>query len=198
MQWREWSGYFAAQRLRRLPRHRVQRDPRSGRPHRRSPLYKYERPRPRRAPARRPGHHPRRDEAQGRAVYYTPVVRRGRQGRRRRHDPPARRGRASAGRPPIPSTAGCTMNAAGLDVDDRGRQPRPTAAVALQGPCSRDVLERGDRASRSRTCATSAGGATSIGRRRTVEVESRTGYTGDLGYELWIPAERAGRRLGSR
>ena len=25
---------------------------------------------------------------------------------------------------------------------------------------------------------------------------SRTGYTGDLGYELWIPAEQRGRGLG--
>ena len=31
MQWREWAGYFASSVVRRLPRHRVQRDPRGGR-----------------------------------------------------------------------------------------------------------------------------------------------------------------------
>jgi aminomethyltransferase len=53
-----------------------------------------------------------------------------------------------------PQSAGCTLNAAGLDVDDRrrdraGRRPR------LQGPFSRAVLEAAAE-SRSRTCATSA------------------------------------------
>ena len=37
MQWREWAGYYASLRVRRLPRHRVQRDPRGGRGHRRQP-----------------------------------------------------------------------------------------------------------------------------------------------------------------
>lgn len=63
-----------------------------------------------------------------------------------------------------------------------------TAALAVQGPRSRDVLDEatdgaieGLRFFRV-THATIAG----------VPVEiSRTGYTGDLGYELWIPADRA-------
>ena len=63
MQWREWSGYFARQRLRRLPRHRVQRDPRGGRADRRQPALQVRGRGPRRAPAGRPGDHPGRDEA---------------------------------------------------------------------------------------------------------------------------------------
>ena len=62
------------------------------------------------------------------------------------------------------------------------------AAIALQGPLARKVLEAatgepfGDlRYFRRRPAA--LGGI-------PVDV-SRTGYTGDLGYELWIPAERA-------
>ncbi len=80
-----------------------------------------------------------------------------------------------------------TMNAAGLDVAIED-VTEAVAALALQGPFSRAVLEAatgedfGDlRYFRRR--------ASKIGR-TTIDV-SRTGYTGDLGYELWIPAERA-------
>ena len=81
-----------------------------------------------------------------------------------------------------------TQNAAGLDVtiEDVTEQ---VAALALQGPLSRAVLEAatgedfGDlRYFRRR--------ASKLG--RTAIDVSRTGYTGDLGYELWIPAEHAG------
>jgi aminomethyltransferase len=84
-----------------------------------------------------------------------------------------------------------TLNARGLDVaiDDVTEQ---IAAVALQGPLSRGVLEEATeepfgelRYFRRRPTTLR------IGRKR-IEVEvSRTGYTGDLGYEVWIPAERA-------
>jgi aminomethyltransferase len=79
------------------------------------------------------------------------------------------------------------MNAHGLDVDVRDVS-ESVAAVALQGPLSRDVLEAATGASfadlryfRRRT-ATIAGIPIDV---------SRTGYTGDLGYELWIPADYA-------
>jgi aminomethyltransferase len=79
------------------------------------------------------------------------------------------------------------MNAAGLDVriEDVSEQ---VAAIALQGPKAREVLEEatgqpfedlryfGRRASK-------------IGR-VTVDV-TRTGYTGDRGYELWMDASNA-------
>jgi aminomethyltransferase len=80
-----------------------------------------------------------------------------------------------------------TQNAAGLDVaiEDVSEQ---VAALALQGPFSRAVLEAatgedfGDlRYFRRR--------ASKLG--KTAIDVSRTGYTGDLGYELWIPAEHA-------
>ena len=83
------------------------------------------------------------------------------------------------------------MNAAGLEVtiDDATEQ---TAAVALQGPQSRAVLETATGESfadlgyfRRRRASIKAG-------RKKVAIDvSRTGYTGDLGYELWIPAEQA-------
>src|SRR5439155_11500907 len=97
-----------------------------------------------------------------------------------------------------------SMNAAGLDVriDDVSRE---LAALALQGPFSRAVLEaatgedwRDLRYFRRRPGA--IGGI-------PIDV-TRTGYTGDLGYELWVAAERAvdlwdalfdaGRRFGLR
>ena len=80
-----------------------------------------------------------------------------------------------------------TMNSAGLDVEIADVSEH-LAAVALQGPCSRAVLESATGESFAdlryfrRRPASIAG----------VEIDvSRTGYTGDLGYELWIPAEAA-------
>ncbi|MEK6721066.1 MAG: aminomethyltransferase family protein [Chloroflexota bacterium] len=83
------------------------------------------------------------------------------------------------------------LNSRGLDVavDD---ESETTAALALQGPLSRAVLEAATgedlsdlryfrrRASRVR-----------LGRKRIPVDVSRTGYTGDLGYEVWIAADRA-------
>ena len=79
------------------------------------------------------------------------------------------------------------QNSAGLDVTIT-EETEATAALALQGPLSRDVLE----------AATGESFADlRYFRRRPSKVGkiaidvSRTGYTGDLGYELWIPIEGA-------
>ena len=79
------------------------------------------------------------------------------------------------------------MNATGLDVqiDDVSES---TAALALQGALSREVLEAATRQDWA--------DVRYFGRRRSeiggVEVDvTRTGYTGDRGYELWLPAEGA-------
>ena len=79
------------------------------------------------------------------------------------------------------------LNARGLDaqIEDVSED---MAAIALQGPLSRAVLE----------AATGEGWA-DLGyyRRRAAKVGripidiSRTGYTGDLGYELWVDASKA-------
>ncbi len=80
-----------------------------------------------------------------------------------------------------------TMNATGLSVDVEDVSER-TAAIALQGPWSRAVLAAAtgetfeDLRYFRRRGTTIAGAAIDV---------SRTGYTGDLGYELWIPADRA-------
>lgn len=79
------------------------------------------------------------------------------------------------------------MNAVGLDVtiDDVSER---TAALALQGPLSRAVLEQVSPADVStlryfRLVHTTV---------REIPVTiSRTGYTGDLGYEIWVDAEHA-------
>jgi len=83
------------------------------------------------------------------------------------------------------------MNAAGLDVtiDDVSER---SAAVALQGPQARAVLEAATGESfadlgyfRRRASAIKAG-------RKAIAIDvSRTGYTGDLGYELWVAADQA-------
>jgi aminomethyltransferase len=80
-----------------------------------------------------------------------------------------------------------TQNAAGLDVRVED-VTEAVAALALQGPYSRAVLDAatgesfGDLRYFRRRAARIAGVAIDV---------SRTGYTGDLGYELWIPAESA-------
>ena len=79
------------------------------------------------------------------------------------------------------------QNSAGLDVAIT-EETEATAALALQGPLSRDVLE----------AATGQSFADlRYFRRRPSKIGkvaidvSRTGYTGDLGYELWIPTKGA-------
>jgi aminomethyltransferase len=80
-----------------------------------------------------------------------------------------------------------TQNAAGLDVTVED-VTEELAALALQGPFSRDVLEAATGEDFSdlryfrRRASTIAGTPIDV---------SRTGYTGDLGYELWIPADAA-------
>jgi aminomethyltransferase len=81
------------------------------------------------------------------------------------------------------------LNARGLAVEIE-EITESVAALALQGPLSRGVLEAATGESFEdlryfrRRSATIAGVAIDV---------SRTGYTGDLGYELWIPARRATR-----
>ena len=79
------------------------------------------------------------------------------------------------------------LNATGLDVAVEDVTDE-LAALALQGPRSRELLERVTGRDWSdvryyRRRATSIGGF-------DVDV-TRTGYTGDLGYELWVEAGRA-------
>ncbi len=84
-----------------------------------------------------------------------------------------------------------TLNSAGLDVRIED-ETEAVAAIALQGPFSREVLEAATGESfadlgyfRRRPAHIR------VGRRRVAVDVSRTGYTGDLGYEVWIPASDA-------
>ena len=88
-----------------------------------------------------------------------------------------------------PQSRWLRMNSRGLDVKVEDLSGK-LAALALQGPLSRAVLEAATEESFAdlgyfrRRSSTLAGAAIDV---------SRTGYTGDLGYELWIPATRAVR-----
>ena len=80
-----------------------------------------------------------------------------------------------------------TLNAAGLDVQVEDVS-ESLAALALQGPFSRAVLE----AATGETFEDLRYFRRRASRIAGVDIDvSRTGYTGDLGYELWIPAESA-------
>jgi aminomethyltransferase len=86
-----------------------------------------------------------------------------------------------------PSLRWLHLNAGGLDVTIEDASER-VAAIAVQGPTSRAVLQAAcdaeiDTLRYFRMTEGAIAGA-------PVHV-SRTGYTGDLGYEVWVPAERA-------
>jgi aminomethyltransferase len=79
------------------------------------------------------------------------------------------------------------MNARGLDVTIEEDTDR-VAALALQGPLARDVLDAltGESFADLRYFRRRS---SKVG---TLDIDvSRTGYTGDLGYELWADADRA-------
>jgi aminomethyltransferase len=103
-----------------------------------------------------------------------------------------------------PSLRWFRMNARGLDVEIEDVSER-VSALAVQGPLSRDVLEA--------ATETEWGDLKYFGRRASQVGEipvdvSRTGYTGDLGYEVWVESGdavdvwdafvRAGRPYGIR
>jgi glycine cleavage system T protein (aminomethyltransferase) len=103
-----------------------------------------------------------------------------------------------------PSLRWLRMNASRLEVEIEDVSER-VAALAVQGPLSRDVLEE--------ATGTSWGDLAYFGRRASrvgsISVDvSRTGYTGDLGYEVWVDSAdavelwdalvRAGRAYGVR
>ena len=86
-----------------------------------------------------------------------------------------------------PNLRWLAMNAHGMDVGIEDVS-RSTGALALQGPLSRVILEQ--------VTPHDLGGLryfrlahTTI--RDTSVTISRTGYTGDLGYEIWVPAGKA-------
>lgn len=79
------------------------------------------------------------------------------------------------------------LNARGLDVEMEDVSEQ-MAAIALQGPLSRAVLEAATKLDWAEP-GYYLRRATKVGR-IPVDV-SRTGYTGDLGYELWVDAAKA-------
>jgi aminomethyltransferase len=86
-----------------------------------------------------------------------------------------------------PSTRWLAMNAVGLDVTIADVSER-IGALALQGPLSRAILEQISPADFGALKYFRLVDTTVRGIPVTI---SRTGYTGDLGYELWVDAERA-------
>ncbi|MBI3438871.1 MAG: aminomethyl transferase family protein [Proteobacteria bacterium] len=86
-----------------------------------------------------------------------------------------------------PSLRWLAMNAVGMDVKVTEVTDQ-IAALSLQGPKSRAILNRVcrdqvDELKYFRSAENAIG--------NTPVNVSRTGYTGDLGYEIWIPAEHA-------
>jgi aminomethyltransferase len=79
------------------------------------------------------------------------------------------------------------LNSRGLDVTIEETSEQ-VASLALQGPLSRDVLE----AATGESFADLRYFRRRASRIGDIDIDvSRTGYTGDLGYELWLDAARA-------
>jgi aminomethyltransferase len=88
-----------------------------------------------------------------------------------------------------PSLRWFVQNASGLDVEVEDISER-VAALAVQGPMSAALLQEAVDAD---IASLKYYGVTS-GRIDNVQVDvSRTGYTGDLGYEIWMPWEEGTR-----
>lgn len=88
-----------------------------------------------------------------------------------------------------PALGWFVLNAEGMDVDV-DEVSEAFGALALQGPLSRDILKRVsstdlDRLGFFRLAATELGGVPAV--------VTRTGYTGDLGYEIWVASAEAPR-----
>ena len=86
-----------------------------------------------------------------------------------------------------PTLSWFRVNAEGMDVDIE-EVSENYGALALQGPRSRDILQRISSEDLSklgffRLARTELGGVPTI--------VTRTGYTGDLGYELWVASDAA-------
>jgi aminomethyltransferase len=86
-----------------------------------------------------------------------------------------------------PNLRWLSMNAVGLDVTIEDMSDR-TAALALQGPRSREILQQVSPADFATLRYFRLVHTTVCDIPVTI---SRTGYTGDLGYEIWVDAERA-------
>jgi aminomethyltransferase len=86
-----------------------------------------------------------------------------------------------------PNVRWLSMNAVGLDVSLEDVSER-TGALALQGPSSRAILQQVTPADLSTLKYFRLVHTTVRGIPVTI---SRTGYTGDLGFELWVDADRA-------
>src|SRR2546430_2060548 len=87
-----------------------------------------------------------------------------------------------------PSLRWFTQNAAGVDVEIEDISEQ-VSALALQGPTSGRLLQsiaRGASLEHLKYFRVTSGEVAGA----QVDI-SRTGYTGDLGYELWIPSEAA-------
>lgn len=86
-----------------------------------------------------------------------------------------------------PNLRWLSMNAAGMNVSIEEVSER-LGALALQGPLSRTILEQVSPADLRGLKYFRLTETTIRGIPVTI---SRTGYTGDLGYEIWVPSEQA-------
>ena len=188
MQWREWAGYFASSVYADFHDIEYNAIREAAAVIDVSPLYKYRVSGPGRAAPGRPGRSPatRRRLKVGQ-VFYTPwcdehgkVIDDGTV--HRVSDDEIRWTAAD------PQYRWLTQNAAGLDVEIEDVS-EALAALALQGPLQpRRPRGRDRRELRRPALLPPPRELQSVV--SPIDV-SRTGYTGDLGYELWIPADAA-------
>ena len=193
LNFREWSGYYAVSAYEAHHEHEYNAIRNAAALIDVSPLFKYLVTRAGRRQARRSRHHARRPRTGGRPGLLHALVRRARQGHRR-WDRDARLAedtfRWTAA---DPSLRWFTQNAAGLNVAHRGHLGAGRGARAAGADLGRRARRR-----RRRRHPKPQVFPHDARHDRGVPVEiSRTGYTGDLGYEIWMPGI-ARSRSGTR
>ena len=190
LNYREWSGYYAVSAYEGHHEHEYNAIRNAAALIDVSPLFKYLVTGRRRGAVRRPADHARRVEDGDRPGVLHALVRRARPGHRRWDggaaggaDVPLDRRRSE---PALVSPE--RRRASTSTIEDVSEE---VAALALQGPTSARLLRAVCRR-RHRPAEVLPRDAAGRSPASAVDI-SRTGYTGDLGYEIWIPARHAVR-----
>ena len=193
LSYREWSGYYAVSSYEIHHEHEYNAIRNAAALIDVSPLYKYRITGTRRDAARRSHRHA--GPAQGRRRRRSSTRRGATSTARRSTTGPSRAWRrtSTAGRRPIRPCAGSARTRSGMRGRDRGHlraaSPRSRCRGRRPAGCSQASPRR--RSSKLKYFRVTRGKIAGV----PVEI-SRTGYTGDLGYEIWIPWDEGGTGLG--
>jgi len=181
LNFKEWSGYYTASVYEMTHEHEYNAIRSTAALIDITPLFKYRVSGPRCQQTRQSRHRPRHQQGGHRSGYLLLLVRSPRQGHRRRHHhAPGRKRLPLDRRRPQPPLVPAERPRLDVQIEDISEK---VAALALQGPTSGRLLH----AVADADIAKLKYFRVTHGKIAGVPVDiSRTGYTGDLGYEIWV------------